>query len=419
MTRPAHRAAARLDRTDLARLVDELHRRYGGGAAPRSLQLRGLSDDERVALADLLGLARLPPSELRLPLARLQAALGVDADHLRAAVEELRGSVVDRLAVRLAASAERAEVWGWLLEQARSISAITDPQAWTEHLRRLGLRGSVSERQRWLAGVLAVLRALPSDGLTLAELAQDVLSDPHALDAGRSAAAAVLEALAPGAERRDAEATRALWESVGVAPDALSSTVLALGLGQGVAADHPLQPMWQVCLTSSEPTVHTLAQLRRWPVTALPADQALFVVENPSLLAAAARETWGSPVVVCSFGRPTVAVLTLIRQLTAGGATAYQHADFDPSGLMITSWLQERCHTVPWRMTAGHYRDALSRRTEVADRSEAEEELKLPPTPWDPSLGEEMGTARRWVYEEQVRGSLLDTMRSYRRVGPP
>lgn len=408
----ADRAADRLARADLAPLVDELYRRYGAGPAPRAVQLHRLSDDERVALADLLGLDRLPLSKLRLPLARLQAALGLtDGADLRAAVEQLRGTVVDRSAVRMAASAERAQVWGDLLAESRTVAAITDPEAWTEHLRRLGLRGSVSQRQRWLAGVLAVLRALPSDGLTLAELAQDVLSDPHGLDAGRSAAAAVLEALAPGGERRDAEATRALWESVGVAPDSLSSTVLALGLGQGVTPDHPLQPMWAASLASSEPTVHTLAQLRRWPVTPLPPDEALFVVENPSLLATAARQAWDGPVLVCSSGRPTVAVLTLVRQLTAYGATAYQHADFDPSGLMITSWLHDRCHTVPWRMTADDYRDALSRAATETDAGEVDAP-KLAPTPWDPALGEAMSSAGRWVYEEQVRSSLLTAMRS-------
>ncbi len=72
--------------------------------------------------------------------------------------------------------------------------------------------------------------------------------------------------------------------------------------------------------------MHTLAQLRRWPLPALARDQAILVFENPSLVAAAARSGWAAAPIICSSGRPTVAVVSLIRQLTA-----YQHADIDPS----------------------------------------------------------------------------------------
>lgn len=129
------------------------------------------------------------------------------------------------------------------------------------------------------------------------------------------------------------------------------------------------------------------------------------MVENPSLVAEAARIGWaGRPPLICSAGRPTVAVVTLLRQLGAAGATLRQHADFDAAGLAITAWLAERAGTVPWRMTAGHY-------VAVAPTSDAVTGLgALPPTPWDPSLGPAMSATGAPVYEEQLRAGLLDAM---------
>lgn len=111
-----------------------------------------------------------------------------------------------------------------------------------------------------------------------------------------------------------------------------------------------------------------------------------------------------SPPIVCSSGRPSVAVVTLLRQLTAAGATAYQHADFDLAGLSITQWLAQRVGTVPWRMAAADY-------ARHADVGPATLPGSVPDTPWDPALRELLGRVRRPVYEEQVRAELLTAMR--------
>ena len=416
-------AAARLSRPGLDRLVDELHRRYGSGTPPASVRLRDLSQSEQVALADLFGSPRLVGSSAQLALHRLAKALGLDStSELREVVERLRGPALDRSAARAAASAARDQVWADLREQARGLPAVVDPAGWVDRLQhRTGVRGGLDRHRRWLSQVLGVLAALPAEGLTLAELAQDTLGDPHGLDAGRSVAAAVLDALQPAhqrgaAGRRDAEATRALWESVGVAPDALSSTVLALGLGRGADASHPLASWWEVSARYGEPTVQTLASLRRWPVPSLAAHEVAVVVENPSLIAAAARTAWDGPVLVCSSGRPTVAVLTLLRQLRAKGATVYQHADFDPAGLAITCWLSERCGTVPWRMGTRNYREALAARAGRPD--EEVDEVEVPATPWDPELGRALAEEGRWVFEEEVRAGLLARMRELSAAEP-
>lgn len=127
-----------------------------------------------------------------------------------------------------------------------------------------------------------------------------------------------------------------MWEVAGVVPDPHSSTVLALGLPGG--PDSPLARWLAEAAGARQPVVLSLANLRRWPVPPLPAGSEVFVVENPSLIAEALRAGTRSPL-VCSSGRPTVATVTLLRQLGAQGALLYQHADFDPAGLSITAWL--------------------------------------------------------------------------------
>jgi uncharacterized protein (TIGR02679 family) len=261
-----------------------------------------------------------------------------------------------------------------------------------------------------------VLRALPVDDLPLAGFADDLIGEPHALDRGRTLTAIVLDAIAVSLRRErpaDAESARLLWEAVGVVPDPLSSTVLVLGLRPDVVED-PLTPWLRGCAELSEPVVLTLAQLRRWRVAPLPPHGEAYVVENPSLIADAAGRGWRGPVLVCSSGRPTIAVLTLLRQLGSEGATLHQHADFDPAGLSISAWLAQRAGTTPWRMTAGHYAAAVE-----VDRRRLPLVGAVPETPWDPRLRDVMTEAAVAVYEEELRATLLVEMLERQRATAP
>jgi uncharacterized protein (TIGR02679 family) len=257
-----------------------------------------------------------------------------------------------------------------------------------------------------MEAALRVLHALPVDGPSLAGFASDHTGDPHALDHGTALATIILDAVACAYDQprpTDAEAVRTTWESVGVVPDPVSSTVLALGVtGEGSS---PLDRWLASAANSAEPVVLTLANLRRWPVRPLPATARLFVVENPSLIAEAASRGWSGPAMVCSSGRPSVAVTTLIRQLTADGATAFQHADFDAAGLSITQWLATRVATIPWRMTTDDYLSGVIGPDRVPSS-------QVPETPWDPGLQAAMARAGHPVYEEQLRAVLLDAMDS-------
>ncbi|HEX3426970.1 MAG TPA: TIGR02679 family protein, partial [Acidimicrobiales bacterium] len=329
-------------------------------------------------------------------------------------VQALRGPIEDRRAARTARRLARDELWCWLEYETAELSLGGAMGAglasWVEATRLAGIPGGdVAAHRALLNGVLGVLRRLPADGISLAALAADEFSNAHALDRGRTAAALVLDAAALGLERprpTDAESTRLLWEEVGVVPDTLSSTVLTLGLRPD--GDNQLAVWLREMAGAAEPAVLTLSQLRRWPVPAAPAGGTVIVVENPSLLREAASGGWRGPPLVCSSGRPTIAVVTLLRQLSARGATVRQHADFDVAGLAITAWLADRAGTIPWRMTAADYLSARA-----GTRSRIPLRSPVPATAWDSELQTAMATSGVAIHEEEIRLSLLGEAASY------
>lgn len=200
-------------------------------------------------------------------------------------------------------------------------------------------------------------------------------------------------ATAPASPRpTNAEETRLTWESVGVAPDPHSSTVLALGLPDDSAT--ALGRWISDAAAVSEPVVLSLAHLRRWPLRPLDPGTPVFVVENPAIVSEVAgpdraRIGGARPVLVCSSGRPNVAVVTILRQLSAAGAPVLQHADFDPAGLAITAWLAERAGATPWRMATSDYLSMVS-----AARDRPPLKGAVPPTPWGPGSAAGHGAAR-------------------------
>ena len=404
-------AAARLRDPRLRPVVDELARRYTDDpAAPiRTIRLRDLGDQQRAAVADLFGDDRLPGESPSIQIDRLVHHLGLaSATDLHAAIEMVVGPLDDRRAARLAAQRTRDELWGWFEGACASIriEGLGPMRDWSAAVRSEGVRGTVDERRELLDTALRCLRTLPLEGTPLAVLASELTGDPHALDVGRALARLVTHAIADAAGEpppSDAERTRALWELAGVVPDPLSSTVLALALRAG--DDHPLAGYLDAHAAAGEAVSLTLAQLRRWPITAMAAGDRVFVVENPSILAAAMRRGWRGPTLVCSSGHPTFAVVTLLRQLMADGCVCFQHADFDPAGITITRWLASRAGTTPWHMAAHDYLTALGARSAGPTIAGP-----VPDTPWDRELAFVMSDHRRAVYEEHLAETLLDQM---------
>lgn len=419
---PVDDAYKQLGRPALAPIVEELARRLDEGrGTPTRITLRGLHEDHRTALADLLGVAKMPPADTSLEVARLLTALRLsDPNELLQVIEQLHGPIGNRTADRAAEREARAVLWDWFMEQCRmTVVANVGPLSdWPTQVRKEGIRGDLDTHRVRLTRVFDVLSALtqvPQGGMPLATFANLTLGDSHALDHGQPLARLVVTAIADAASepRPDsAEDARALWELVGVNPDPLSSNALSIGLGVG--PDHPLGPILNTHSAVAEPVILTLSQIRRWPIDPIPPDRCVFVVENPAIIATAASQLWNGQPIICSSGRPSIAVVTLLRQLGAHGAALHQHADFDADGLSITTWLSRHAGTTPWLMTADAYRAAIA---QTRDRPELGGVTRA--TPWDLSLADVMQHHGRVVYEEELTDQLLAGMHNVGGVGSP
>ncbi len=226
------------------------------------------------------------------------------------------------------------------------------------------------------------------------ELAASCAGDAHALDEGRPLATLVLRCLAASynvpAPRSTAE-RRELWERAGVLADAVSSTVLTLGL-RPVAGDSRAV---RLRTAADLGEVHLSAwDVRRTPL-ALDPGVPVLVCENPAVLEAFAVRRGGTQPVVCTAGWPAAVAVDLLDQL---GAPLRYHGDLDWRGVEICGWLVARSGVVPWLMTADDYL-AASGGAPLKGREVA--------TPWEPGLAAAMRERGLAVYEEQVVQALL------------
>ncbi|GAA1935261.1 TIGR02679 family protein [Kitasatospora viridis] len=399
-----------LDTPELRPLWHAVHDRLSTGRPVSRVRVGPLGDAGREALADLLGLDRLPGTEPSIQLVHLEAAV---ADACGQSVREVAAAVIgrpitNRSTEREREATERSLVWDWLAghEVVTAQPALTE---WVGHQQANGLvEGSPDRTRRLLAAALTVLAALPADGEPLPVLAARLLGgDSHALDDGTRLSASVLRALAAlyGTDVPDsAEARRALWSRAGVADDELSSTVLAVGLRPDGGG--PVARICRISADAGHPVSLALGQLRSpgelgWPTGPV------HIVENPSVLALALRQFGDRcPPLVCTSGWPNTAVIHLLRQLARSGSPLRHHGDFDGEGIRIAAHVLAKTGAVPWRLAAGDYRAAATRLPAGPDPG------RLTPAPWDPELTlamAELGTA---VVEEVVADVLLDDLRS-------
>ncbi|WP_202806036.1 TIGR02679 family protein [Actinopolymorpha alba] len=406
-------ARASLDRPELAPLWSALRERFESGQPVTRVRVGPLDVDQQTALADLLGLLRLPGEFARVSLEQLDRVL-VDMTALesRSVVEILTGPLVDRAAARLADREARDALWNWLDNHpvVRSEPALRD---WVARVRRAGVvEGSVPQTRRLLERALAVLGALPADGLPLPAFAESTCGDEHGLDDGRRLSTLVLHALATlydEPEPANAEHRRQLWERAGVACDTLSTTVLVAGLRPG--GDSALAKVLRIWADAGQAGVVTLDQVR--VAGALDAcASTVWVVENPSVLAmAVARFTTACPPMVCTSGWPNSATILLLRRLREAGAEIRYHGDFDGDGLRIAAYVCSKVGAVPWRMTS---RDYLAAAT-PGGRSPG----RVTDVPWDAELGPHVRSLGVAVPEERVATELLDELAAQLiRTGP-
>jgi uncharacterized protein (TIGR02679 family) len=402
-----------VDTPALLPLWQAVHERLSSGRPVSRVRVGPLDDAQREALADLLGMDRLPEPHPSLPVPRLEAAVADPAGRtLRDVVTALVGPLDDRAAARQHRRDEQARLWAWLdtHETVRAQPALAE---WTAHCRAGGtLDGSVQRTRDVLSSALTVLAALPADGQPLPVFAARVQGgDAHALDDGTRLSSLVLRALSAvyGTEPpATAGQRRALWARAGVADDELSATVLAAGLrptGEGV-----LSRIATACAESGHAASLTLAHLRTpGPLHLAPGP--VHITENPSVMALALRRFGPRcPPLVCTSGWPNSTAIHLLRLLADHGATLRYHGDFDGEGIRIAAHILDKTPATPWRMTTADYHEALTRTLDGPAVG------RLTQAPWDTSLTPAMAGHGTAVVEEMVADLLLADLAKV--VGP-
>jgi uncharacterized protein (TIGR02679 family) len=349
-------ALAYLERPSLRRLMFAARERFERNGGPfGKLSLNALTREEAHALNGLLEPASpyLPGREATVKLPRLDAKLrysrlGVSLEEALVAVD---GPLADARAERAAAAATREVAWARVL--AHPVAARAELAPWLDHARRRW-KGASGERTATVLQALDVLAALPADGIPLAALAASRGGgDAHALDRGRPlgrlvpAALLALEGALPR-EPTTVEEWRALWARFGVSCDALSCTVLTLGLRVRMSARGYLPCRLRAAARAGRPIVLTLSELRAEPPRLV--GDVLFVCENPSIVAAAAAELGpGCPPLLCTSGWPNTAVGLVLDAAVAAGMRILVHADGDPAGAAIAELVLRRQGARPWR----------------------------------------------------------------------
>lgn len=179
----------------------------------------------------------------------------------------------------------------------------------------------------------------------------------------------------------------------------LTAPVLAFGLpGDTTTATGRALAVWA---DAGQPVHLSLRQLLRDPPRLPLGGRAVFVCENPSVVAeAAARVGTDCAPLVCTSGHPAAAATTLLQQLSAAGAQLRYHGDFDWPGLTIANNVLRRHSATAWHMTAADYTGALG----AAGRP-----LRGAPTSagWDPALTAAMRRHGLRIEEELVIDDLL------------
>jgi uncharacterized protein (TIGR02679 family) len=379
-----------------------------------------LDDAAAERLSGLLGRPVEPGTGRRIKLAELDSALRRSAagQGLITVLELLDGRpLIDRAAARHDAQAQWTQVWQ-KLDAALAASGLAEAAwvpDWISGLRRTGVltRAGTDAAARGLNQAVAALRILlgpttaPPTSWELAALASRVTGDAHGLDDNSLASAVLLHAAAhalgvplpeSAADRRD------LWQTLGVATDAVSGTVLAWQLRP------PGTDRWSRMMCDraelglvSHLTLHELD--RAGPIQFAVGGQTVSVCENPQVLQAAAHAGTQTPL-LCLSGNPATVGTRLLRALIGAGNPVRYHGDFDWPGVAIAGRIMA-LGALPWRMSAADYRKAVNgldpdhavalTRAEVA-------------TPWDRGLTAAMSARGLAVHEESVLADLLSDL---------
>lgn len=418
-----------------------------GLQARGTLELPDLDRDERHALSDVLG-RPVAGETVRLSLPhlaeRLRLRTGLD---LAAVIPSMTGRpLTDRTARRHEDALLRDEPFvaarTWLASAGRHRDDGAAPwvEGWLDSLRQDGILTKVRDAA---SVVLTALEVLDERGVlwgdesrevacgtvssTPCDLTSDVFADvhgeparsamrivartelaarvtgtAHGLDDGTKASLIVLRAaaarLGAGLPRRAAD-RRALWESLGVVADRVSTTCLTWNLRserRSAAVDH-----------GAEAAPSTLKGVAPRHVTWWDLDaglewapgQSVLVCENPRTLEAIVDAVPGPRFgVVCTMGRANLVVREVLTRLGRAGAVLRYHGDFDWAGLSLANESVAEFGAVPWLMSVEDYMSAHGSVALLGTQVEAT---------WDPELAPAMRARGVAVHEEAVLDLLL------------
>ncbi|MEV1292523.1 TIGR02679 family protein [Pseudonocardia sp. NPDC049635] len=281
---------------------------------------------------------------------------------------------------------------------------------WHDHLQRTGLvrrlAPQVEDATVLLAELARAITGLPAEPQPIGRFAERVLGSAHALDQGRPLTTLLFRAaveIGGVGEGRGAAWDRAVWASVGLVRDELSSTALTLNL----SADTGAGTGGMLAAMPGEPALLTLRQLVRDPPRWNLRGTVVSVCENSVVVAEAAdRLGAGSGPLVCTAGQPGAAVMTVLRGLAEAGATLRHHGDFDWGGLRIANLLVAALPIAPWRYDAATYLRWVGRDGEGTPLRGTPVEAA-----WDRALAQEMTRIGRSVEEERVVDELVSDLR--------
>src|SRR5438067_13373853 len=122
----------------LISMWQSVHARLSSGRAVSRVRVGPLDDAQQSAVADLLGLDRLPGREYVIPLSKLHSALAEAGTDLPSVLTAVVGPIGDRAAERERTEADRAALWSWL-ENHPEVQRQPALRAWALQARRAGL----------------------------------------------------------------------------------------------------------------------------------------------------------------------------------------------------------------------------------------------------------------------------------------
>lgn len=402
----------------LAALRQRLRRHFerrSGDVVGHVLLLTNLAPGEQEALSLLAGRPPRSTRSLRIDVDQLDASLknaGI-AGSLREALELLDGPIENRAALKQA----RLMRWSLLTGADHwhpSLRIWLQTSTATALLKRLA-HSDPDAAEQLLARADTVMRRLPADGVTRAQLAAETLGNAHALDNGQSTSTLVRSVLrlderagvAPREEdeeslevQKPGERARDIWARAGVLVNELARPALFLNL--------PRPPQETSRWMPGEPDYLPLRNLLRarpdWAV----ADMTIYVCENPNIVAIAADRLGArcAPL-VCTEGMPAAAQQTLLTQLTQAGARLHYHGDFDWPGIRIANFVMRTWRAQPWRFGTSEYEAA------AVTAPHTQRDLSDAPViaSWDNALTSAMQNRGLAIAEEAVAGSLLEDLR--------